>query len=410
MGHLVKPSLFKTTPPNQFHAIAQLGVAAFTINQNGGIENAQLLDTTNADRPWITSDGPHVWISYHDAGKSALIHIQRSDDNGVTWHRVGDPIVGQDGATADATFNNDQGPIVADPITHNLYDIYAAGEPGIQKATTTTHNNIYVARSTDMGKSWTTSLVYHAPLFTALNNFFPSLAVDPTSGKLYATWSDGKDVSFATSSDQGVTWSSPPTVVNIEPANTAIFPWVAAYNGKVDVVYYATTPSVSSNGGLIGDSSTVWKVYLAQTTDNGATFTQSLVSNSPNHVGPVSTLGILSPPGTRNLLDLFQVAIDPITGRAGVVYTDDTITKDPSGNPLPQVVLAYETDPPASTSLLAAATPRSSVVTTDQPTPAQLAVLASDLPLLIPTAGIADQLATPSMELAIPSVLTKKRR
>ena len=84
--YLVKPSLFETTPPNQFHAIAQLGVAAFTINQNGGIENAQLLDTTDADRPWITSDGPHVWISYYDAGNSALIHVQRSDDDGLTWH------------------------------------------------------------------------------------------------------------------------------------------------------------------------------------------------------------------------------------------------------------------------------------------------------------------------------------
>ena len=130
-----------------FHA-AQLGVSAITIPANGNLNEAtaQIIDTAGADRPWITSDGPHVWISYHDAGKSALIHVQRSDDNGVTWHRVGDPIVGQDGATADATFNNDQGPIVADPITHNLYDIYAAGEPGIQKATTTTHNNIYVAQ------------------------------------------------------------------------------------------------------------------------------------------------------------------------------------------------------------------------------------------------------------------------
>ena len=70
--------------------------------------------------------------------------------------RVGDPIVGQAGATANATFNNIQGPIVADPHTDYLYDIYAAGETGIQKATTATYNNIYVARSTDMGKSWTT--------------------------------------------------------------------------------------------------------------------------------------------------------------------------------------------------------------------------------------------------------------
>jgi hypothetical protein len=113
----------------------QLGVAAINIDKNGVVENAQIIDTASADRPWITSDGPHVWISYHDPYQGALIHVQRSDDDGLTWHRVGDPIVGQDGATANATFNNTQGPIVADPVTHNLYTVYAAGEAGIQKAT-----------------------------------------------------------------------------------------------------------------------------------------------------------------------------------------------------------------------------------------------------------------------------------
>ena len=266
-----------------------------------------------------------------------------------------------------------------------------------------------------MGKSWTTSLVYHAPLFTALNNLFPSLAVDPTSGKLYATWSDGHTVSFAASSDQGANWSLKPAV-NTAPATLAIFPWVAAYNGTVDVVYYAT--NASSNPMPPEPNEDVWNVYMAQTTDNGATFTQSVVSNSPNHVGPVSTLGAASPPGTRNLLDLFQVAIDPITGRAGVVYTDDTITKDPSGNPLPQVVLAYQNDPPASTvsssvattSLQAASTVSSSVVTRQATSDPQFAVLASDFKPLIPTDWIADQSATPFMEPVMSFVLTKKRR
>lgn len=32
---------------------------------------AQIIDTTNGDRPWVTSDGPHVYISYHDARNDA---------------------------------------------------------------------------------------------------------------------------------------------------------------------------------------------------------------------------------------------------------------------------------------------------------------------------------------------------
>jgi hypothetical protein len=97
----------------------QLGVSAITCgNAASGFDSnnctAQIIDTTQSDRPWITSDGSHVWISYHDSGNSTLIHIQRSDDDGLTFHRVGDPIVGQGRVTGNSTFDNDQGPIVAD--------------------------------------------------------------------------------------------------------------------------------------------------------------------------------------------------------------------------------------------------------------------------------------------------------
>jgi hypothetical protein len=318
----------------------QLGVSAIACRDAASSFSAdrchaQIIDLTESDRPWITSDGSRVFISYHDAGNSTLIHLQRSDDDGVTWQRVGDPIVGQGGATGDATFNNDQGPVVADPFTHNVYDIYAAGEPSIQKGTTANFNNIFVSRSTDGGLTWTAVLVFHAPLNVALNNVFPTLAVDPTNGTLHAAWSDAHTIFYATSRDAGASWS-PAVAVNVAPATTAVFPWLAARNGVVDLVYYGTTASSKD------DPTAVWNVYLAQTTNGGASFTQSRVSNTPNHVGVICTEGILCPPGTRTLLDLFKVAIDPQNGRAAVIYTDDTITQTASGAPLPQVVLAQQ--------------------------------------------------------------------
>jgi hypothetical protein len=133
-----------------------------------------------------------------------------------------------------------------------------------------------------------------------------------------------------------MTWS-PAVAVNIVPANTAIFPWIAARNGTVDLVYYATTASSKD------DANALWNVYLAQTTDNGAHFAQSLVSNAPNHLGVICTEGAGCPqpqiPGTRNLLDLFKVAIDPASGKAAVIYTDDHSLGSFS---LPQVVLAQQ--------------------------------------------------------------------
>src|SRR2546426_142082 len=331
------PLLCLGTPPLRS---GQLGVSAIAcpnaaLGFSAGSCHAQIIDLTESDRPWATSDGSRVFISYHDAGNSTLIHVQRSDDDGFTWQRVGDPIVGQGRSTGDATFNNDQGPVVADAFTHNVYDIYAAGEPSIQKGTTANFNNIIVSRSTDGGLTWTAALIFHAPLNVALNNVFPTLAVDPTNGKLHASWSDAHTVFYAASGDEGVSWS-PAVAVNGAPATTAVFPWIAARDGVVDLVYYGTTASSKD------DPTAVWNVFLAQTTNDGASFQQSLVSNTPNHVGVICTQGTGCRRGTRNLLDLFKVAIDPASARAAVIYTDDTISKTSSGAPLPQVVLAQQ--------------------------------------------------------------------
>ena len=315
--------------------------ATFSISQC----TAQIIDTTNIDRPWITSDGSHVYIAYHDSGNSSLIHVQRSDDDGFTWKRVGDPIVGHGQITAIATFNNEVGKIVADPSTHNVYQIYAAGETGVLKAHTFTPNHIVVSRSSDMGQTWTANVAFTAAPGTNLANLFPALAVDPTNGNLYAVWSDGQTASFASSTDQGSNWTAAVTV-NSTPVTTATFPWVAADNGIVDVVYYGT--SAASNLDPTAD----WHVFFAQL--NGGSFTQTQVNATPNHHGVICTDGDACGAGTRNLLDLFQVAIDPQNGRAGIIYTDDRLTTSNDPNnfacspnqsppcPLPQAVLAQQ--------------------------------------------------------------------
>jgi len=329
---------------------SQLGVSAVTCpSPAAGFSisqcTEQILDTTRDDRPWITSEGSHVYISYHDSGNSTLIHAQRSDDDGFTWTKIGDPVVGQGSTTADATFNNVQGNLVADPRTHNVYDIYAAGETGVLKGRTFTPNHIIVSRSSDMGKSWTATVAFTAPAGTDLGKVFPALTVDPVNGNLYAVWSDGQTVSFSSSTDQGNAWS-PAIGVSQSPAVTALFPWVAAYNGTVDVVYYGTTATSNL------DSSASWHVYFAQF--NGTSFTQTQLNSAANHVGVICTNGSACGQGTRNLLDLFKIAIDPQNSKAAIIYTDDTLTtsNDPTNFacnpnqsppcPLPQAVLAQQ--------------------------------------------------------------------
>ncbi len=320
---------------------AQLGVSAITCpnldtSSNFAHCTKRILDRTQADRPWITSERKNVYLSYHDSGSSTTIHVFWSPDDGMTWIKVGDPIVGQGLATGDATFNNDQGRLVADPTTGAVFDVYAAGEPGIQKATSTAFNHIFVSRSTDHGLTWTASLVHTGRMFVGLNNVFPALAVDPVTGTLYAAWSDAHNVTVAFSKDHGVTWSAAVTV-NTGNAATAVFPALAAYNGQADLAYYATAASSKD------DPSAVWNTYMATSTD-GTHWSQARVTSQPNHVGVICTQGIACARGTRNLLDLFEVAIDPQNGMAALIYTDDTLTTLPgTTTPLPQVAAAFQT-------------------------------------------------------------------
>jgi hypothetical protein len=123
--------------------------------------------------------------------------------------------------------------------------------------------------------------------------------------------------------------------VSSQALTTTVMPWVAARNGVVDVVFYGTTAASNLTPGA------VWNVYLSQSVTGGS-FTESKVSNTPNHVGVVCLGGTACAAGTRNLLDLFEVAIDPGSGKAAVVYTDDTITQTTAGAPLPQIVLATQ--------------------------------------------------------------------
>src|SRR5438445_1116685 len=130
--------------------ITQLGVSAITCPNADFASNfthctSQIIDTTQADRPWITSDGSHVYISYHDSGSSTTIHVQRSDDDGITFHRESDPIVGQGGATSNSPFDNDQGKIIADSLTHNVYTVYASGVGGLQKARSANFRKLYTS-------------------------------------------------------------------------------------------------------------------------------------------------------------------------------------------------------------------------------------------------------------------------
>lgn len=154
---------------------------------------------------------------------------------------------------------------------------------------------------------------------------FPTVTAD-SAGILYAAWTDATtyQVLVSRSSDQGMTWTAP-VVVNGAPAAVTVMPWIVAGDrGRVDLVYYASVKpdAPTTNYGP-------WNTYMAQdlsADSNLNAWTQTQVTDRPNHIDPVCLSGLgcttdTGPGGDRELGDFFTVSLDK-DGRAVVAFAD----------------------------------------------------------------------------------------
>ena len=157
-------------------------------------------------------------------------------------------------------------------------------------------------------------------------NDFPSAAID-SAGNLYVVWAINNSrtneymVWFAASHDHGQNFYGPFQVS--QGPGAAVMPWIAGGdNGRVNIVYYATTTPVDPN---VAPNTVEWNVMFAQSLNANSrepVFTTSQASDHINHKGTICNLGLLCGSGTRTLLDFFQVAIGP-DGLANIAYADN---------------------------------------------------------------------------------------
>jgi hypothetical protein len=155
-----------------------------------------------------------------------------------------------------------------------------------------------------------------------------NLNVDPLTGTLYAVWTDNSDgahdvtnpvtdtnVFMSSSSDEGQTWSAPIRVTS--GPTDKWFPWVAARNGKIGVVYQNE----------VSDGSGTYVTDLSTSIDGGATWSQQQVSTAvsdPNHsvwFRAGATNAPDCPQCSRFIGDYIGLAFDTL-GRAHMTWTD----------------------------------------------------------------------------------------
>jgi hypothetical protein len=173
---------------------------------------------------------------------------------------------------------------------------------------------------------------------------FTVVAVDRASN-VYVVWTERipeagqTNTMLAVSEDHGQTWSDP-ILVNRGPQTTT-FPWIVAGDaGKIDIVYYGTNEKGLSPEEVPPTSK--WRVWMAQSLnalDPNPTFKENPATGFM-HQGAICTSGTGCAPGTRDLLDFFQIDIDE-EGLANIAYTDNLNTPPAGGSDLHQEWITF---------------------------------------------------------------------
>jgi hypothetical protein len=263
------------------------------------------------DRPWLAvSNHPasiaapyRVYLYFHDPCCAGRHVVMRSDTLGLSWTQVGTPFAAGQGGFP--------GNVVVDDAANWVY-------------TVTLRGSVRLARSADLGATWEQRAVASVTSGDGgLNHVF--LAKD-AAGNLYTAWADNRDgtgthIWLARSTDLGNSWSAPTKVS--ATAGTHIYPTLAAGSvGRVVVAWYET--SAPGNPNTL-PASAVWSPKAAGSWDADAaspSWTYAPVSADPNHQGPLCTQGAACG-GNRRLLDFFTVQVDG-ADNADVVWADDT--------------------------------------------------------------------------------------
>jgi len=203
----------------------------------------------------------------------------RTTDGGASWEAA--KIIFDPGSDAQTIGNHIV--VLPDGTLVNGFELVRNASTPLLK-----DNGIYpaVIRSTDRGATWSNAILIAqaqpmgvsdvktgVPVRTA--SVLPAFAVDPGSGMLYAVWEDAQfsnlareGIAFASSSDGGLTWSTPLQVnqaANVQAFNPAI---AVRADGTIAVTYFDFRTDSDDSATLL---TSLWRITSR---DRGKTWTE----------------------------------------------------------------------------------------------------------------------------------------
>jgi hypothetical protein len=294
-----------------------LGEHAFQVRLTADPDTPKRLFLT-----WLKADELGL---YTFANTGNPIMAIRSDDGGINWAdpvRVSSParerVVAPSPAmgSADGELN-----VLYLDLGDDVLD-YGGGHRGQGGAPYDGDWRLVLARSTDRGASWKESVVDASitptERFIVFTPPFPSIAVDPNSGRTYASFHDGRggdaDVMLWSLAKGAARWTGP-VRVNDTPrgdGTSQYLPKLAvAPNGRLDVLYYDRRADRANdlNEVSLQASFDEGKTFTPRVTVSDRTFSSRIGSGQERNLPDLgSRLGLLSTdtrayavwPDTRN--------------------------------------------------------------------------------------------------------------
>jgi hypothetical protein len=279
------------------------------------------------DRMWNAAGAANnpldFYMTFRQIPGTDDVIVEHSVDGGLTFAPVtGSPV------TSTASF---AGNLVVSADGQSIYVIYEDNNA----------SRVRLAASHNAGSSWTLSTIHDGSgAGQTYGNIFPSIALDPDNSTLYAVYSDGAHIHYASAPSDAGPWAEQIVPV-LDGTASNVFPWVVSRkHGIADLVWYGTPDHPET-------ATSKWNVYFARYTSS-ANPVLSRVSTTPNHTGYICTSGTgcsgtPGTPGDRTMLDFFQIS-DGADGRAHIAWT-----KDNPGNPNEPTVIMYAEEVPGTT-------------------------------------------------------------
>lgn len=262
-------------------------------------------DTAVDGAPRLATDGHGAWLAVWAAtgafGADSDVLSTRSTDHGVSWTAI---VPVNTTAASDEAF--DFAPTIATDGSGTWIAVWAA--------TNAADTDIFVARSTNAGATWSTAAPLYADAASDTgNDERPQIAVDG-AGNWLVVWDasgrfgNDRDVLYARSHDGGIGWTAPAALGSNATTDrgTDQRPQVASDVAGNWVVVWASTDALGNTIGIDFD------ILVTRSTDGGATWSPVRALNG-NAIGD------------QSLDDRPQLATDDAGTWVVVWVSDDTL-------------------------------------------------------------------------------------